>query len=301
MKRKADRFIREYFSYSVKEKNGMLVLSGILFCLLLARIFIWYLPASPLPSGEISWVNLKEGTDTAFTTKAVKNEKKEDPGEEAKMFPFDPNTATEETLITLGFTTRQAAGLIRFRESGAVFRKKEDLLKLYTMTPELYKKAEPWIRLPEKEKTREKAAGKEKESLAKSAWEIVDINLADSATLVRLKGIGAYSASRIIHYRNLLGGYADTGQYTEVKGLREEAITALLSYTRLDTQSIKKIDINNASEAELWKHPYIREKAAIIIKYRKEHGKYLEAADLLKTGVMSDTLIRKLLPYLLFV
>lgn len=45
---------------------------------------------------------------------------------------------------------------------------------------------------------------------------IININTADSATLVRLKGIGPVSAARIILRRNTKGPFTNVDQLTEV-------------------------------------------------------------------------------------
>jgi competence protein ComEA len=59
-----------------------------------------------------------------------------------------------------------------------------------------------------------------------------------------------------------------------------------------------RIDLNQAGEAELALLPGIGEvKAARIVAYRKEHGPFRSAEDLLAVEGVSPSLLSRLLPY----
>ncbi|MBK6345078.1 MAG: helix-hairpin-helix domain-containing protein [Bacteroidales bacterium] len=60
-------------------------------------------------------------------------------------FIFDPNTLEKKDWIKMGFTEKQASGIVRYREKGGMFRKKEDLKKLYAVTEDVYCILEPFI------------------------------------------------------------------------------------------------------------------------------------------------------------
>jgi len=49
----------------------------------------------------------------------------------AELFSFDPNDAAYEDLLKLGLSERQARTLINYRNSGARFRRPEDLSRVY--------------------------------------------------------------------------------------------------------------------------------------------------------------------------
>ena len=51
---------------------------------------------------------------------------------------------------------------------------------------------------------------------------MIELNLADSALLETLPGIGPAFAGRIIRYRRILGGFRSPGQLREVYGMTEE-------------------------------------------------------------------------------
>ena len=99
----------------------------------------------------------------------------------------------------------------------------------------------------------------------------IDLNSADSSLLVTLPGIGPYYASRIIRYREQLGGFYSTLQLFEINGLTDSVVQW---FTVSDTVPVRKIDVNNASLAELRRHPYINfYQARAIVELRNERGK----------------------------
>lgn len=64
------------------------------------------------------------------------------------LFPFNPNTLDSAGFIRLGLREKTTAILLHWRAKGKVFRRKEELKKVYTLTPEDYQRLEPYILLP---------------------------------------------------------------------------------------------------------------------------------------------------------
>ena len=62
-----------------------------------------------------------------------------------QLFDFDPNTATIDELIKLGFTEKQANNLANYRNNGGKFRVPDDLRKLYGMRTMQFKILKPYI------------------------------------------------------------------------------------------------------------------------------------------------------------
>ena len=63
--------------------------------------------------------------------------------------PFDPNTADYRTMLASGVPRTIAVNLLKWRESGKVFRIKEDVALCYGMTDSLYFMLEPYITIGE--------------------------------------------------------------------------------------------------------------------------------------------------------
>ena len=104
---------------------------------------------------------------------------------------------------------------------------------------------------------------------------MLELNVADSATLVKVPGIGAKSASMIISYREKLGGFYSPRQILEKlkwDSAKERMDEWQRNWLKADERLIKKIDINKADFKELLKHPYLNyEQTKAIVNYRDKH------------------------------
>ena len=68
-------------------------------------------------------------------------------GAAPRMFPFDPNTIGAAEWQQLGLSPRQAAVLLKYRQKGGYFRKPGDLQRIYVLSPAMYKKLLPYVRI----------------------------------------------------------------------------------------------------------------------------------------------------------
>jgi DNA uptake protein and related DNA-binding proteins len=126
----------------------------------------------------------------------------------------------------------------------------------------------------------------------------IEINTADSAALERLPGIGEILASRIIKYRNKLGGFYSLDQLNEVYNLKSETIRLIQPFLLADTTKIKKIAINSASFKEINAHPYLSfEQTRLIFKIRNRK-RFTSLAQLVQASILSDNELSKLKPYI---
>ncbi len=66
-----------------------------------------------------------------------------------ELFPFDPNTASRETLLRLGLTEKQVRTLLNYRNKGGRFYTKDDFRKLYGIRYMQYKILRPYLLLPD--------------------------------------------------------------------------------------------------------------------------------------------------------
>ena len=126
----------------------------------------------------------------------------------------------------------------------------------------------------------------------------IDLNAADSTLLISLPGIGPVYASRIIRYRNQLGGYIHTQQLIEINGLPDSLMEWFII---TDTIPVKRIMINKYTVNELRRHPYINfYQARAIVELRHDRGKIKgpEQLSLLEEFTARD--LERLLPYMDF-
>lgn len=129
----------------------------------------------------------------------------------------------------------------------------------------------------------------------------LNINTADSAALVAVDGIGAYSAQKILAYRQALGGFVSLKQLSEIKGLRAENLEQLIQVALIDSTKVRKIDINRASIKTMVAHPYIVYSQAVAIDdWRRERGRIDSLVNLSFLEEFTPSDIERLQPYLSF-
>jgi DNA uptake protein ComE-like DNA-binding protein len=224
------------------------------------------------------------------------------------IFHFDPNRIGRAEMDSLGFSVALARRITNYREKGGSFKVKKDLLKIYGMDSSLYAQLYAYIDLPvsrndtyQKDKTTFSRTSKAPH-FEKSVWKPFDLNLADTTQLKMIKGIGTKLSSRIIKYRDALGGFYDEAQLKDVYGLDTTVIMLICEKSFIAGEfEPRKLQINVLTEKELSTHPYISGSAArAIVAYRFQHGDLNNVDDLRKIQVLKSETIHKITPYLEF-
>ena len=296
--------LRSLFSFSRRERKRVLLLLPLLvaLCLLFARLgkprfeksFTLY-SDRVLDSVQ---ANIHTGISDNFAEKFFSSGKSPQSGKSREprrdsLFTFDPNTATLEQLIRLGFSPKQARVILNYRDAGAVFRHKEDFARCYTVSTEKFAELAPYIRIDQTYSAVEQnphtvRAGNRQENKPETDTAPdtnrssprpdtapvpipagsnpdasptplrdkrdeqsrhagpIELNSADSAALVSIRGIGPLTAGRIIRYRNALGGFASVSQLQEVTGMTDRQLKGGWS----DTGDLIEQHILSAEEAE---------------------------------------------------
>lgn len=297
------------FGKSERVAIGAVLLLIVLFVLLPA-VFRRFSPVRPTDysgfSKEIAdFLEKQEAVEPAAT---VKDFDFHDPDREIvrksiKPFEFDPNNLNTEGWIRMGFSEKQAASIVRFREKGGTFRKKEDVRRLYAVTDEVYQILEPYIRITSTGKPEnavwDSSANPRSHALAVREKYRVELNSADSAELVRAYGIGPATARRILRYRERLGGYVSASQLLEIPGIDSARYETFRDEVFADPETVRKINVNTASITELRQHPYIDYFIAkAIVDKRIRSGGFKSPDELAGIPLLYEALFNKLKPYL---
>lgn len=185
----------------------------------------------------------RKGKHTAVSEAVRKNTAKRS----YESFEFDPNTVSEEDLMRLGFSQKQAASICNYRSKGGRFRRKEDFAKSYVVADSVYERLEPFIQIPK-----------------------LDINTADSAAFDALPGIGPWFASKMVSYRAELHGYSYPEQLMDIYRFDQEKFDGLKDLITLTEPPPYKLW--TLPEDSLKKHPYIRSRAHGIIVFRENNS-----------------------------
>lgn len=100
---------------------------------------------------------------------------------------------------------------------------------------------------------------------------ILNLNTTDTTELQLIRGIGSYTAKRIIRYREQLGGFYSPVQLTD-EDLKDFHLDTLLHHFIASPDSLRTMNVNQCSVTLLAKHPYLRyEQAKAIYQLRRQH------------------------------
>ena len=202
--------------------------------------------------------------------------------EMVEPFPFDPNTASEMELLSLGLSKRTVRSIINYREKGGQYRIKADFGKIYTLELADFARLEPFLQLPDT-LARKQYAAKGYEPREAAAPTILDVNKSSAEDFQKLRGIGPSFAKRIVKYRDALGGFAKLEQLGEVYGLPDSTFLKISPYLTCSRPNLQKLNINTATAEELKSHPYLRWRHAnAIVNYRERNGDFTKV-EMLRT------------------
>ena len=301
------RELGEFFIFSKRERNGILLLLSILLFVVALDLM---LPLF-LKEQEYDMTVWREKAEAYFARSSSV-------GDSLKVQfsgTIDPNRVQISELLKIGIPANMAANWVRYLEKGGHFKSKEELMKLYGMTAEKLGTFSDYLYFPvsrEAAPSRTDANRKfnhplpvqisgdtlvRRPSKPSRRMEMVEVNSADSAQLEALPGIGPVLASRIIKYRRLLGGFYDASQLKKIYGMSEELWLRSSPHLTADPSGISKVEINFLSLTELGHHPYIGFRLAKkIVRKRDTDGRIRTKEDL--ATIISPDSLQQLLPYL---
>jgi competence protein ComEA len=275
--------IKDYFQFNKKERNGILLLSFILFFLILFYQFS-YLLKTETKTDFSDFEKILSELEYANDTPQL-NEKE-------SLFRFNPNTLNDDGWLALGLSQGKLKVLRNYQESGGYFKQKEDLQRCYAFGDAFYNTIKEYVSIP-KPKTTEPKTQK-----PITLTQIIELNQADSLALISVKGIGPFYAKQILKYRKELGGFYSYNQFSEIWGLEKLDVEKFKQQTIIDTLHIRKINVNAIELEQLKMHPYLNYKQAkMIVNYREQHGNYHQLKDICRIKPISLELFRKIAPY----
>ena len=311
------KVVKDYFSFSKKERNGVFAM---LFIGLAVYLFSRYYPVNkPIVKPDAFQQELatlkitidssqqyrgysykyKNDAENDDYDRSYRFEKKADT--KGELFAFDPNTLDATGWQRLGLKDRTINIIQNFLAKGYKFKKPEDLQKIYGLKPEDAQRLMPYIQIVETAPETNPSAktGSNPFPVKEYKPTILNINTADTTAFISLPGIGSKLASRIILYREKLGGFVSVNQIGETYGLPDSTFQKIKARFQCDATAPKQININTDEAEKLKSHPYIRWNIAnAIVNYRAQHGNFKSVADLKNINLVTDDIFQKLKPYI---
>lgn len=189
-------------------------------------------------------------------------------------FDFDPNTVSEVELKALGVPERAIKGWLNYRAKGGTFRDKAAVQRIYNLPDSVYQHLAVHIQITETPRPKWKST--------KRVYKTIEINAATEEDFQQFRGIGPSYARRLVQRGKDLGGYISIEQVGELYKLPDSTFQHIKPFLTCTPQVYQKININEASEARLKAHPYLRWfHAKAIVAHRERKGPW-SSVDLLQ-------------------
>lgn len=237
----------------------------------------------------------------------------------ANLSDFDPNMLDKAQWLKLGFSEKQTATILKYKDIlGGKFSSKEQLKKCYAISEEKFSELASFIVLPE---TAEKEDYKRFTPYGKKGIMISEKFNPDqlSANDWLRMGFSEKQAEAIVKYKNYLGGsFISKEKFKECFIISPENYNKLEPYLLLPTktpENVRNFAKNNAVKSRTQYHPFdpnqldaegwkalgFSEKQAVtIINYRNRNlrGSFKSLDDLQRCFVISAEKFQEMKPYI---
>lgn len=208
----------------------------------------------------------------------------------AELFEFDPNTVDYRALRRLGFTKQDAAGVLRFRAAGKVFRIAEDFAACYQVSDSMYDRLEPFIKIGAEYRFQPRSDSAQRLHKPFARRERIAVPLVpfriDTMTARFLRAIGftKRQAEAIADYNTLIGGFRDEEELCDYPIIGDSAGKRLAAYAIFPERRRPlhdPVELNTADSAALRSVSGIGEKTVgAILDYRRRLGGFCRAEQL---------------------
>lgn len=273
---------KEYFSYTTSEKKG-------LFVLVILLLILYILPFIFQRSRESeSIINIEKQKQIDSLISSIENsvESKKRKIHLGKLEFFDPNIASKKQLLAIGFTSFQTNNLIKFREKGGRFKKKNDLLKIYGFDQVDLEYLNDYIQIID-----EGGFEKKKRWHKKKEYSLFDFdpNVISSKEWERL-GVKNRISNRIEKYIEAGGSFKKATDLRKIYGFDTVKVAELLPYVKIigkfkeNTSALKLlVPLNIADTTQLKQLSGIGSVlSARIVKYRDLLGGFISKDQILE-------------------
>ncbi len=198
-----------------------------------------------------------------------------------KLFPFDPNTATDEQFRRLGLTEKQIRNIREYQQRGGRFITKDDFKKVYSIRTRQYLILKPYILLPDR---------KSHVSVPKLFY--FDPNTVSEKQLQQL-GFTKKQAAAIIRLRNKGWKFYNAADFAKLNFVSDEMFTKLKPYIRIDKSKLIP-ELNSANFYDIFYLVKDKKIASVIKKYRDRLGGFYSFDQLKEIKVLTPELLKLL-------
>ena len=237
------KLARDYFTFTRKERNGILVLVILIVLLALVNRFIFIFEKPNGVDKERFEREIALWNNQSINDKVVSE----------VWFSFNPNNIDSISLFALPLPGTVKRNLWNYRLKGGVFRRAEDVRRIYGMTDSLYSQLESYLIFPEKP-----ALGKHTETKPTAQFFYFDPNTVTDRELQQM-GLTAGQIGVLTNYRRRIGTFRSREDFSKVYGIPKAQMDSLLAYIQFEKDyTVEKahepaqiIELNTADSLEL--------------------------------------------------
>ena len=264
MKSYLKHFSKEYFNFSRKDRNGILVLSAILLILVILNLTLDNIDLSQ----KSDFTEIKQ----YFNEESL--EKNDDNIIQQSLFKFDPNLITSEKLDSLLLPSKVKSNLLKYRNSGGKIFSPDDFKRIYGMNDSIFSVIKEFIVITDEQNGQTRNS----KNYDNAIPEKFDPNVVSYTELVKI-GFNQFQANNILEYRKKGGRINQPKDLLKIYGIDSQLyqrisgfviitdITSNRTVNIIDGRS--KVELNSCNSEDLIKLNGIGEVlASRIIKYR---------------------------------
>ena len=244
---------KSHFWYHKSQRNGIFFL---ILVIIVFQLIYFFVDFSTKNETNIHSDEINVFQEEIDSLKAIELKNKS-----PKIFPFNPSFLTDFKGYQLGMSIEEIDKLLKHRADGNYINSINEFKEVTGVSDSLLNEISPYFKFPDWVKNKKpnsfSSTSREAQKLPLN-FEKQDLNSATAKELTRVNGIGEKLATRIVEYRNKLGGYLIDDQLYEVYYLDTEVAQRVLDrFTVINKPVVKKININEASFKEVLSVIYI--------------------------------------------
>jgi competence protein ComEA len=296
------RIIKDYFTFSKKERTAIILLLLLITCFLAAP-YVYSVKLKP-PVLNKALRNFLEkntgfspGDSLQENNISVKSTEESYHSAKAEVFLFDPNTISAEEWKRLGISNKTIRTIYNYLSKGGKFRSAEDIKKIWGFKEEDAERLIPFVRMQQRDQPNKSFKNNplNPQPVTSNKIPSIDINTATAEEWKALPGIGEVLANRIIKFRERIGGFTTIEQVHKTYGISDSVFGQISSYLVFNPAALPKLNLNTISAYELRMRVAIPDAIArAIVMYRNQYGPYQSVNDLKKIVFISDSLFQRI-------
>jgi competence protein ComEA len=291
------RILKDYFTFSKKERIAVAILLVLMSGFIAAPYL--YEPENEMPVMSKELADFLAGSNSMENntmTSPVVNADTARATKELVLFSFDPNTISLEAWTRLGINERTARTIINYRNKGGRFRSPADIRKIWGLRKEDAERLIPYVVIAgSNSSTAMTRKAPDPPSVLQRQSIPIDINTAGVEEWESLPGIGEMLATRVVKFRDKIGGFLSVEHVRKTYGINDSLFSAIVPYLVFTASSLPKVNLNTASVYELRTRMGISyQLAKNIIDIRNQDGAYPDIQSVKTRVQIPDTLWQRM-------